>query len=101
MARQFKLPKHITGRIITTKSAYGSHSNMIVPCEDPILQNIKLQDNQVICKDDDGMYLTEKHYIDSGLADPNRYGRPESRKIFGLLDNTNEQEYNDETANAI
>lgn len=89
MTKYIKTPKHSTGRNITTKSAYGSHSNMMVPCEDQIFQNIQLKDNQVLCRDDDGMYLTEKQYIDSGLADPNRYGRPESRKLFTTVDNQN------------
>jgi hypothetical protein len=91
MAKHFKIPKHNTGRNITTKSAFGSHSNMIISCEDPICKNITLQENQVLCKDDDGIYLTDKSYIDSGLADPNRYGRPESRKIFALFDKKDEQ----------
>lgn len=101
MARHFKVPKHITGRIITTKSAYGSHSNMIVSCEDPMLQSLNLKENEVVCKDDEGPYITDKTYIDSGLADPNRYGRPESRKLFNYLDNADKQEYTDETIDAV
>jgi hypothetical protein len=87
MARKFNIPKHIVGRSITTKTAFGSHSDMIVSCEDPVIQTIKIDDNQIICKDDSGYYITEKNRIDSGLADPNRYASSSARKMFQALDN--------------
>lgn len=66
MSKKYKSgPKHETGRTITTKSAYGSHSDMIVE---------ELPSGKVVCKDDDGLYVTTLDRIDSGLADPNRYG---------------------------
>lgn len=86
MARKFNIPKHVVGRNITTKSAFGSHSDMIVSCEDPAIQTIKIDDNQIICKDDSGYYITEKNRIDSGLADPNRYASINARKFSQALD---------------
>ena len=56
--------RHVTGNTITTKSWFGSHSEMIV--EDK-------GDGTVVCQDDRGKYITTMSMIDSGLADPNRY----------------------------
>jgi len=56
--------RHVTGNTITTKSWFGSHSEMIV--EDK-------GDGTVVCQDDRGKYITTMSIIDSGLADPNRY----------------------------
>lgn len=92
MAKKFNIPKHIVGRNITTKSAFGSHSDMIVSYEDPIIQTIKIDDNQIICKDDSGYYVTYKNRIDSGLSDPNRYANNNSRKLFKELDTANIKE---------
>jgi hypothetical protein len=86
MARKFNIPKHVVGRNISTKTAFGSHSDMIVSCEDPAIQSLKIDDNQIICKDDTGYYITEKNRIDSGLADPNRYASINARKNFQPLD---------------
>jgi hypothetical protein len=86
MARKFNIPKHVVGRNISTKTAFGSHSNMIAGCEDPAIQTIKIHENQVICKDDAGYYITDKTRIDSGLADPNRYANENARQIFQALD---------------
>lgn len=49
--------------IITTPSPYGSHDSMIIE---------ELPNNKVKCKDDIGVYITDKWRINSGLADPNR-----------------------------
>lgn len=69
MSKKYKTnARHESGRTITTKSPYGSHSEMIVETD------IKLLLNEVVCKDDEGLYITTKDRIDSGLADPNRYG---------------------------
>ena len=56
--------RHSTGNIITTKSWFGSHAEMVVE---------ELEDGKVVCKDDKGTYTTEKNRLDNGLADPNRY----------------------------
>tara|TARA_B100002019_G_C21150354_1_gene537909 strand:- start:471 stop:683 length:213 start_codon:yes stop_codon:yes gene_type:complete len=56
--------RHVTGNTITTKSWFGSHSEMIVE---------ELSDGLVVCEDDKGKYITSHKMIDSGLADPNRY----------------------------
>tara|TARA_Y100000814_G_scaffold134158_1_gene97202 strand:+ start:499 stop:711 length:213 start_codon:yes stop_codon:yes gene_type:complete len=56
--------RHVTGNTITTKSWFGSHSEMIVE---------ELSDGLVVCEDDKGKYITNQQMIDSGLADPNRY----------------------------
>ena len=56
--------RHVTGNTITTKSWFGSHSEMIV--EDK-------GDGTVVCQHDRGKYVTTMSMIDSGLADPNRY----------------------------
>lgn len=48
-------------------SPYGSHQSMIDPAyttHDP---------NYVVCKDEEGPYVTEQSRLDSGLADPYRY----------------------------
>lgn len=64
--------RHDSSRVITTKSFYGSHSEMIV--EDISEFDISLKDGEIICGDDDGYYVTVKSRVDTGLADPNRYG---------------------------
>ena len=56
--------RHVTGNSITTKSWFGSHSEMIVE---------QLEDDLVVCEDDRGRYVTDMKMIDCGLADPNRY----------------------------
>lgn len=47
-------------------SQYGSHAKMLTEMKtnDPTF---------VVCKDDDGNYITEKSHLDNGLADPYRY----------------------------
>lgn len=72
MARIFKTPKHQTGRTITTRTPYGSTSDMVVKDED-ILKKVKVAESCVLLKDDEGYYITNQNRIDSGLADPLRY----------------------------
>lgn len=67
-----KIPKHQTGRTITTKTPYGSTSDMIVTDEE-ILKKVAVADSCVLLKDDDGYYITNKNRVDSGLSDPLRY----------------------------
>lgn len=67
-----KVPKHQTGRIITTKTPYGSTSDMIVS-DAEILNKVRVADGCVLLQDDDGYYITSKNRLDSGLSDPLRY----------------------------
>ena len=41
--------RHVTGSEITTKSWFGSHSEMVVE---------ELEDGKVVCEDDNGKYIT-------------------------------------------
>lgn len=75
--KYYKAPKNLTGKTITTKSWFGSDSSMIVNCSK--YGEKEILPSQVICKDDDGFYVTNKNIIDSGLADPNRYSNPSAR----------------------
>lgn len=72
MSKIFKTPKHQTGRTITTKTPYGSTSDMIVTDQD-ILSKVPVSENCVLLQDDDGYYITNKNRIDNGLSDPLRY----------------------------
>jgi len=66
-----------SGQTITTKSRYGSHADMVVELEE--LESIDffgdrvIEDYEVVCKDDNGYYVTLKSRLDNRLADPNRY----------------------------
>lgn len=59
-----------TSKIITTKTPYGTHSEMVVDSSE---FDVILKENEVLCSDEKGHYVTLKTRIDSGLADPNRY----------------------------
>ena len=77
MAKNFIKPrKHETGRTFTTKSPYGTHSDMLVT-DEAVLKNLRFDEFEtvqlVLAKDDEGYYITQKNRVDSGLADPNRY----------------------------
>lgn len=72
MAKYYKTPKHTTGRTITTKTPYGSTSDMVVTDEET-LSKISVADFCILLKDDEGYYITHKDRIDNGLADPFRY----------------------------
>ena len=67
--------RHQTGNSVTTPSWFGSHESMVVDHSEVQIggQDVALSENQVLCKDDNGYYVTEKKYLDSGIADPNRY----------------------------
>lgn len=77
--KYYKAPVHQTGTNITTKTHFGSTGDMIIDHTKYTYyennSNIILdeENGEVICKDDRGFYLTFRNYIDSGLADPNRY----------------------------
>ena len=65
------------GQVITTKSHYGSHADMVVELEELQLGDLvelrDMEDYETVCKDDKGYYITERSRLDDGLADPNRY----------------------------
>jgi hypothetical protein len=48
-------------------SYHGSHVSMLVEGKDA------KDEKHVICKDDDGMYVTERIRLDNGMADPFRF----------------------------
>lgn len=72
MAKKVFIKKslHDIGRKITTPSAYGSHASMVVDHKE---FKLELNDDEVLCKDDNSYYITKKNRLDNGLADPNRY----------------------------
>jgi hypothetical protein len=74
----FKPRSHETGTIITTKTAYGSTSDMIVDLNN-YQETLSLNENEVVCKDDRGFYITVKNRIDNKTADPNRYANEKAR----------------------
>lgn len=81
MAKKFFKPRsHETGTTITTKTPYGSTSDMVVDLDlYTIEENRVINDDEVVCKDDRGFYITVKSRIDTGLADPNRYASSKAR----------------------
>lgn len=83
MAKKLYKPRsHETGIVITTKTAFGSTSDMI---RDINLYNFvdseprTLQSNEVVCEDDKGFYITTKDRINNKTADPNRYANEKNR----------------------
>ncbi len=79
MAKRYVAPKHSVGKMVTTKTAFGSTSDMVVSCEDVSIQHLQINSDEVICKDDHGLYITNLNRINSGLADPNRYANVSAR----------------------
>jgi hypothetical protein len=73
----YKAPKHFTGHVVTTKTHFGSTADMVVDHSN--FKNITLNENQVLCKDDIGYYITFLNRINDGLADPNRYANISQR----------------------
>ena len=74
--------RHATGNIITTKSPFGSHADMVVSPEEYHANGSRIYKGrrihtilecEVVCKDDRGYYITYKNRLDNGLADPKRY----------------------------
>lgn len=63
---------HDNSKVITTPTRFGSHKSMVI---DPEPYGISLSDGEVLCKDDDGPYITFSNRLDTGLADPKRYCR--------------------------
>lgn len=84
----YKAPKHITGSTVTTKTHFGTTADMVVDHSNIAFENNPtIEDNQVVCKDDNGYYITFKNRVDSGLADPNRYNNTKSRLIVSKGEN--------------
>jgi len=73
MARQIGTgKKHETGRTITTKTAYGISSDMVVTDQD-ILSKVNVPEHCVLVHDDMGYFIVNKERVDDGLACPFRY----------------------------
>lgn len=73
MARQIGTGrKHETGRTITTKTAYGISSDMIVT-DAEILSKVQVPSHCVLVQDDMGYFIVNKERVDDGLACPFRY----------------------------
>lgn len=83
--KYYKAPVHQTGTVITTKTHFGSTSDMVIDHTQykyikdngPITLNESM--NVVVCKDDSGYYMTFKNRINNGMADPNRYANSAMR----------------------
>lgn len=82
--KYYKAPLHQTGTQVTTKTHFGSTSDMIVDHSSYTVDGnpVEIKDNEVVCKDDKGFYITLKSRVDSGLADPNRYANQKSRILL-------------------
>jgi hypothetical protein len=73
MARQVRTgKKHETGRTITTKTAYGISSDMLVTDED-VLSKVNVPEHSALVQDDMGYFIVDKKRVDDGLACPQRY----------------------------
>jgi hypothetical protein len=87
MARKlFKPRQHDSGSIITTKTHFGSDSNMVVDLSK--YKTISINTDEVVCKDDRGFYITKKNRINSGLADPNRHNNEKARIALEELESS-------------
>ena len=90
MAKKIYKPRlHETGTVITTKTAFGSTSDMVIDVANYLNEDnseISIADNEVVCKDDRGYYITLSSRIDTGIADPNRYANSKNR--LNLLEKT-------------
>jgi hypothetical protein len=64
--------KHETGRTITTKTAYGISSDMVVT-DETILSKVNVPDYCVLVYDDMGYFIVNRERVDDGLACPFRY----------------------------
>jgi hypothetical protein len=73
MAKNFTTQrKHETGRTISTKTAYGITSDMLVNDEN-IVKKVDVPENCVLVHDDMGYFIVEKQRVNDGLACPSRY----------------------------
>lgn len=58
-------------RVVTTKSPYGIHSDMVVTDED-ILSKLTVAEDETLVKDDQGLFAVRTSYVDSGFTCPAR-----------------------------
>jgi len=73
MARQVRTgKKHETGRTITTKTAYGISSDMLVT-DETVLSKVSVPEHSALVQDDMGYFIVDKKRVDDGLACPLRY----------------------------
>ena len=73
MAKKIYKPrKHETGRLVTTKTAFGITSDMVVN-DNEILSKVTIADGMVLVKDDAGYFVVPKNRVDDGMACPLRY----------------------------
>lgn len=92
MARSFVKPrKHETGRSISTKTPYGVSSDMVVT-EEEILEKVKVDESQVLVKDDFGYFFVGKKAIDNGLACPIRYSEKREQIHNSIMEEINANE---------
>jgi hypothetical protein len=78
----YRTPLHNTGTTITTKTAYGSTSCMVIDINKYTIEDgsaINIKEDEVVCKDDLGFYITFRNRVDSSTADPNRYANSKNR----------------------
>lgn len=66
------------GATYSYPSRFGSHTSMIDQDETTKLGDAAL----VACRDEFGVYVTEKARLDTGLADPKRYVETRLTKLF-------------------
>ena len=62
-------------RTIESPSPYGSHSSMVINLDNEA-KGHNIPKGKVVCKDENGYYITFKNRIDNGLADPCRFACP-------------------------
>jgi len=73
MAKNFIKPrKHETGRTISTKTAYGITSDMVVT-DEAIISKVHIPTNCVLVHDDLGYFVVNKERVNDRLACPQRY----------------------------
>jgi hypothetical protein len=71
--KYYKAPVHQTGSIVTTKTQFGSTSDMIVDHSVYTVDGnpVTIHDSEIVCKDDRGFYITSKNRINSAINDTN------------------------------
>ena len=73
MAKKIYKPrKHDTGRLVTTKTAFGITSDMVVN-DVEVLSKVTIADGMILVKDDAGYFVVPKNRVDDGMACPLRY----------------------------
>ena len=99
MAKNFIKPrKHETGRTITTKTAYGITSDMLVT-DSHIVSKIPIGVDSILVKDDIGYFIVDKNRLDDGLACPQRYDASFREKSNNfIMEKMNEQSDPDSAA---